>query len=104
MNKLKFSKKREEEYSNNENNFQIYCEKQINLNHGINSTSANSSETDSFIQTTPKFENEDKHQIFEKIFFIKFYITQLLLFIPFFLGIMCYLITLEPCMKDYDSV
>ncbi len=39
----------------------------------------------------------------EKSNFIRFYLFQILLTIPFFIGIMCYIITLEPCVKDYDT-
>lgn len=83
---------------------QTLSDKRFDLDKGINAASVSSSETDSLINTT-KFETiDDKFMIStEKNNFFHFYLLQIFIAIPFFLGIMCYIITLEPCLKDYDT-
>lgn len=90
----------------NESENHIYLsEKQPNLDKGINAASTTSSESDSLIQNSIKIEGGDEKLTLlpEKRNFLRFYFLQIILAIPFFIGIMCYMISLEPCLKDYDT-
>ena len=93
-------------HKNELNNQQKLSEKQLDLDRGINAASVTSSDTDSLIhQNSTKFEvgDETLRLLPQKGNFFRFYFLHILLAIPFFIGIMCYIITLEPCLKDYDS-
>lgn len=78
--------------------------KSIDRNYNINTTSITSSEIDSLIIPSDKKDYDPKEFLKEKEnSVIKIYFTELIILIPAFIGITCYLLSLEPCLKDYDT-
>ncbi len=75
--------------------------KNTSIYYKINEISIVSSETDSLLNKSSKIELDRDFN--NKSNFIKLFTNQILITTPFFFAILTYIISLEPCLKDYDT-
>ena len=77
-------------------------DKKTQLERGIN-YSITDSEIDSLINFTPRIDEEKSSKKLFIYKFVTFLFIEIFYFLPIFVGVTCYLLSLEKCLKDYDT-